>query len=114
MNLAEADPLIPLPQACLGDREQRLSDALRDGERARLEFEVRLAAALAAEESERIERERADTLGGEVADIVRKFADEVAEIAARKSERVTPPSRRPCEPVRRSKEGLWWPFRRAG
>jgi hypothetical protein len=56
----------------LANFEQWLADALRDVQRARLEFEARLASALAAEE--RIERgyERAE------AD---KLAEEVGEIA---------------------------------
>ncbi len=64
MNLSTVD--------ALANFEQWLADALRDVQRARLEFEARLASALAAEE--RIERgyERAE------AD---KLAEEVGEIA---------------------------------
>ena len=86
----------------LADFEQRLSDVLKDVQRARLEFAARLVTAVAAEKP--IEREEAQ------AD---KLAEAVAEIT-QKSERV-PPLRRPLpsvrgELVRRS----WWPFRRAG
>jgi hypothetical protein len=88
----------------LADFEQRLSDVLKDVQRARLEFEARLATAVAAEKP--IEREHEPQAD--------KLAEKTAEIT-RKSERVLPlrrplPSVRPGEPVRRS----WWPFRREG
>ena len=87
----------------LANFEQRLSDVLKDVQRARLEFEARLATAVAAEKP--IEREHEAQAD--------KLAEAVAEITP-KSERV-PPLRRPLpsvrpELVRRS----WWPFRRAG
>jgi hypothetical protein len=117
MKLAAVDaPPITVSEARLVDFEQCLLDALKDTQRAPLEFEARLATALAAEE--RIEREheraQADKLAEEVAEIARKFADEAAKVA-RKSERV-PPLRRPLPSVRRGEtvRRSWWPFRRAG
>jgi hypothetical protein len=70
----------------LADFEQRLSDVLKDVQRARLDFEARLATTVAAEKRER---------------------DEEHEIARR-----APPLRGRCRatPAARS----WWPFRRAG
>jgi hypothetical protein len=96
----------------LANFEQWLADALRDVQRARLEFEARLATALA---EERIEPDnklaQADQLAEEVAEIARKFADEAAEVAGNVPP-LRPPQRSvyPRGPVRRS----WWPFRRAG
>jgi hypothetical protein len=69
----------------LADFEQRLSDVLKDVQRARLDFEARLATTVAAEKRER---------------------DEEHEIARR-----APPLRGPLPSnARRSR----WPFRRAG
>jgi hypothetical protein len=92
-----------------------LADALSEVECARLEFEARLATALAAEESDERVGERAtllDKLAAEVAKIACRFADEAAKVA-RKSERV-PPLRRPLPSTRRTVRRSWWPFRRAG
>ena len=95
----------------LANFEQWLADALRDVQRARLEFEARLATALAEERIEpENKRAQADQLAEEVAEIARKFADEAARVACKR----VPPLRRPQTgirprgPVRRS----WWPFRR--
>ena len=71
-----------------------LGAVLKDAHSAGLEFEARLAIALAAEE--RIEREHERGAGRqtaeEVAEIARKFAEEAAKVA-RKSQRVPPLSR---------------------
>jgi len=105
MNLSIGDALT--------DFEQCLSDALKNAQRARLEFEARLATALA---EERIEpdnkRPQADQLAEEVAEIARKFADEAAKVARKPVAPLRRPQTgiRPRGPVRRS----WWPFRRAG
>jgi len=96
----------------LANFEQWLADALRDVQRARLEFEARLATALA---EERIEpdnkRAQADQLAEEVAEIARKFADEAAKVARKRVPPLRPPQTSVCPrgPVRHS----WWPFRRA-
>ena len=97
----------------LANFEQWLADALRDVQRARLEFEARLATALAEERIEpENKRAQADQLAEEVAEIARKFADEAAKVACKRVPPLRPPqtSVRPRGPVRRS----WWPFRRAG
>ena len=97
----------------LANFEQWLADALRDVQRARLEFEARLATALAEERIEpENKRAQADQLAEEVAEIARKFADEAAKVARKRVPPLRPPqtSVRPRGPVRRS----WWPFRRAG
>ena len=105
MNLSTVDALT--------DFEQCLSDALKNAQRARLEFEARLATALAEERIEpENKRAQADQLAEEVAEIARKFADEAAKVARRRVPPLRPPqtSVRPRGPARRS----WWPFRRAG
>jgi hypothetical protein len=96
----------------LANFEQWLADALRDVKRARLEFEARLATALAEERIEpENKRSQAAQLAEEVAEIAREFAVEATKVA-RTSKRVPPlmrsmPSGGPGETVRRS----WWPFR---
>jgi hypothetical protein len=99
MKLAAVDaPPIADPKVRLIDFEKCLSDALEDTRRARLDFEARLAIALAAEE--RIEREHeraeADGLAEEVAEIARKFANEAAKVARQR----VPPLKRPPPSVR--------------
>jgi hypothetical protein len=97
----------------LANFEQWLADALRDVQRARLEFEARLATALAEERIEpENKRAQADQLAEEVAEIARKFADEAAKVARKRVPPLRPPqtSVHSRGPVRRS----WWPFRRAG
>ena len=74
------------------DFEQRLSDVLKDVQRARLDFAARLATTVAAEKRERDE-EHADKLDGG------------AEIAR------WPPLR---GPLPSNAPRSWWPFRRAG
>jgi hypothetical protein len=77
--------------------EQRLSDVLRDVQRARLEFEARLSAAVAAEQ--RIEREHDE-----------EHVDKLAgEIVGRS------PLRGPLPRIpQRTASRVWWPFRRTG
>ena len=76
----------------LANFEQWLSDALKDAQRARLEFEARLATALAEERIEpENKRAQADQLAEEVAEIARKFTDEAAKVARKR----VPPLRRP-------------------
>src|SRR6187200_2142160 len=97
----------------LANFEKWLAEALRNAQRARLEFEARLATALA---EGRIEpdnkRAQADQLAEEVAEIARKFADEAGKVARKRVPPFRPPQTgiRPRGPVRRS----WWPFRWAG
>jgi len=96
----------------LANFEQWLADALRDVQRARLEFEARLATALAEESIEPDnKRAQADHLAEEVAEIARKFADEAAKVARKRVPPLRPPQTSVCPrgPVRHS----WWPFRRA-
>ena len=105
MNLSTVDALT--------DFEQCLSDALKNAQRARLEFEARLATALAEERVEpENKRAQADQLAEGVAEIARKFADEAAKVARKRVPPLRPPqtSVHSRGPVRRS----WWPFRRAG
>ena len=64
----------------LANFEQWLADALRDVQRARLEFEARLATALAEERIEpENKRAQADQLAEEVAEIAREFAIEATK-----------------------------------
>jgi hypothetical protein len=97
----------------LANFEQWLADALRDVQRARLEFEARLATALAEEriepENKRAQADQAEEVGRDRPD---KFGDEAAKVARKRVPPLRPQqtSIRPRGPVRRS----WWPFRRAG
>jgi hypothetical protein len=120
-NDGKARVLVPPDTACIpaGDQDDE-PPASRPAKRpepshggliARVaDLEERLAAAMAAEERERVERleerARADRLAGEVAEIARKLAELVAQANARRPASLPPPS----ESVRRS----WWPWRRAG
>ena len=77
MNISTVD--------ALANFEQWLADALRDVQRARLEFEARLATALAEERIEpENKRAQADQLAEEVAEIARKFADEAAKVVRKR------------------------------
>src|SRR4051812_13422402 len=79
----------------LANFEQWLADALRDVQRARLEFEARLATALAEERVEpENKRAQADQLAEGVAEIARKFADEAAKVARKRVPPLRPPDER--------------------
>ena len=107
-RIAELEVRLAAMQAELMERTQRLGAAEGELELLRPELE-RTRGETERERGERVvERERADRLAGDVAELARKLAALV--------ERVPPPSssnRPPSVPLRTPRRS-WWPWRRAG